>query len=65
MEQLITELQSAEISKEAKEKTLDTLNAITGMLQSLRNNKVLATDEEAAQRDQRLMEKNLRLKNTF
>ncbi len=32
MEQLISELKSAEISKVAKVKTLETLNAITGML---------------------------------
>lgn len=33
------------MSHEAKEKTLETLTAITGMLQSLRNNKVLEKDK--------------------
>ena len=41
MMSLIDELQKAELNKEAKDKTLETLNAITGMLESLRNNKLL------------------------
>ena len=41
MQKLIEELQRAEVNKEAKTKTLETLNAITDMLQSLRNNKLI------------------------
>ena len=41
MQRLIEELQRAEVNKEAKTKTLETLNAITDMLQSLRNNKLI------------------------
>ena len=41
MMQLIDELQKAELNKEAKDKTLETLNAITGMLESLRGNNLL------------------------
>ena len=39
--QLIDELHKAELNKEAKDKTLETLNAITGMLESLRSNNLL------------------------
>lgn len=58
MQQLIEELQNAEINNEAKKKTIDTLNAITGMLDSLRNNKVF--DENKVQR-----ERNNSLKSKF
>eukprot|EP00347_Sterkiella_histriomuscorum_P014820 403359402 len=45
VQHLIEALQSTDLHQQAKEKTLETLTAITGMLQSLRNNKVLEKEK--------------------
>jgi len=67
MQRLIEELQKTEVNKEAKAKTLETLNAITDMLQSLRNNKLIdANSTKFILRDRKNNDsKNQRLKCTF
>jgi hypothetical protein len=42
--QLIDELDCADLSNDAKQKTIETLHAITGMLQSLREKKLLENE---------------------
>jgi hypothetical protein len=42
--QLIEELDSADVNSDAKQKTIETLAAITGMLQSLRDKKLLENE---------------------
>ncbi|CDW73376.1 UNKNOWN [Stylonychia lemnae] len=58
LHQLISELQQADLNKDAKVKTLETLTAITGMLQSLRNNQLIDKDVPQAKRRD---EKNYRI----
>ena len=47
---LIKDVENSSLNREAKQKTIETLSAITGMLQSLRDKKILAQDCQSVER---------------